>query len=150
MGGFIFFVFVAFFVIPALSKSAKRKKKPAKQKQWGQSHADILKAVQEQREKHGHSNAKQNTHSRLHANDESNVFPEDHLQRVRARDLRDRKKNQKIEEEIHSRKNRGVIRAGNKGRDDWGVHGETPLLKGSNVLVISAMLVVAYIIINMN
>ena len=122
MNFFFIALFVIFFVIPTITKAGKKNKRPKKsrprprpqQSNWGKSNAQMRN--------HGHDGSKRRTHQDLHSGDgDSNVFTQDHQARVRARDLRDRVKNRKMEKTIHGRNNKGITRAGNKGRDDWGV-----------------------------
>ena len=124
MNFFFIILFIIFFVVPAISKAGKKNKRSKKsrprpsprpqQSNWGASNAQMRSR--------GHDGTKGRTHQDLHSGDgDLNVFTEDHQARVRARDLRDLVKNRKIEKAMHGRQNRGITRAGNKGRDDWGV-----------------------------
>lgn len=133
---FIFvIVFIIFFVLPWFNKAKKKGKKsnrpaPSRNTKWGQTHEQI------KANKYGHSGAKNTAHKRLHSKDTSSAFPETHQERVRKRDLRDRIENRKMENTIHSRNNTGIIRASNKGRDDWGARGDKTSLGGLFALLI--------------
>ena len=136
---FFIIIFVLFFLIPWATKAnnkktSKKMKRAAQLKQntWGQTHTQIQK-------KHGHSGASNTAHKRLHNRDTSNAFPKGHQEHVRKRDLRDVRENSKMEQTIHSRKNVGIIRAGNKGRSDWGARGD----KGSLGFWIGLIFVIA-------
>lgn len=136
---YIFFiVFIIFFVLPWFNKAKKKNKKNArgssnKGSNWGQTHEQI------KANKYGHSGASNTAHKRLHSRDTSNAFPEEHQAHVRQRDQRDRIENRKMEETIHSRKNVGIIRASNKGRDDWGARGDKASLSGLLALLIGGV-----------
>ncbi len=135
---FFIIIFVLFFLIPWATKANKKSSKKIKraaqitQKTWGQTHTQI-------QDKYGHSGARNTAHKRLHNRDASSAFPKGHQEHVRKRDLRDVRENSKMEQTIHSRKNVGIIRAGNKGRSDWGARGD----KGSLRFWIGLIFVVA-------
>lgn len=141
MNGFLTFIFIIFFVVPILKNifggGAKTGKKASK---YGQSHAQIKKQIQN----HGHSGVKKQTHNRMHSNDGSSVFPADHQNRVQARDIRDTQKFKTMEKTMHSRKNRGVVKTGNKSRADWGARGDKEFFSLSNVLKLIVLVAIAY------
>lgn len=148
MDGFIFFLIFIFIIVPIFKnivsgKSAKKssrtnKSSTAGQKNWTQ----VQKLLQEQmkaqnknnsfgkkgrnqRDKHGHSNARRQTHDRMHSRDgNTDVFPESHRAHVQKRDARSRKDRQRIETMIHSKQNQTIHREGNQGVDNWGARGD--------------------------
>ena len=127
-------VFIVIFVLPwinkAKKKSGKSKRRPVpKNNNWGQSHQQI-------KNKYGHSGASNTAHKRLHSSDASSAFPKGHNENVKARDIRDAIENRKMEQTIHNRKNVGIIRAGNKGRSDWGSRGDKTSFTGLFVVLI--------------
>ncbi len=139
---FIFvIVFIIFFVLPWFNKAKKKGKKsnrpaPSRNNKWGQTHEQI------KANKYGHSGASNTAHKRLHSKDTSSAFPKGHRANVRKRDLRDQIEKRKMERTIHSSKNTGIIRASNKGRDDWGARGDKTSLGGLfALLIIGAVLV---------
>ena len=140
MDGFIFFIFLIFFVFPFLKKiSSASKKTGANYKQfskkmnsWGMDHGQV----------------KQRRHEQLHSQDNSQVFPEDHAARVRARDKRDRKEFMRMETNIHSRVNKAMTKVSNKSQSGWGSKGESGLTSSKAVLIVFLLLVLAYLIIS--
>ncbi|PHR59143.1 MAG: hypothetical protein COA43_09840 [Robiginitomaculum sp.] len=153
MGGFIFFIFLIFFIFPFLSKAFGGSKKK-KAKQWGQSDAEIRarqaqlhEVSQRLRHKYGHSGAKSNTHNRMHNNDGSSAFPDSHQARVRARDKKDSIKNAQIEKTLHSRQNFGISKIKNKGRSDWGTRSEAGMLSFRGILTMLGFALIAYIVV---
>ena len=140
MNWFFGLIFIVFFVVPFTKKmlvGGKTNTKPSKN--WGQTHEQIQK-------KYGHSGATNRAHKNLHNRDGSQVFPDSHQARVRARDKRDRAKNRKMEATMHSKSNRGIIKASNKGRSDWGERASGSPIKGLITLLILGL--IAYLVLN--
>lgn len=139
MNGFIFFAIFIFFVIPFLKSLNKNAKKPAPRNldrqrnasPWGEDHGQV----------------KQQRHQVLHRQDSFQVFPEDHADRVRARDKRDRKENRRMETNIHSRINEAMTRVSNKSRSDWGAKGDSGLMSSKGVVVFLLLILLAHFII---
>lgn len=137
MNGFILIVFLIFFAGPLFKKIfGVSKPKPKKASNWGQTHEQIKRQAQAKKNPHGHDGTRQQVHKTMHRQDGASVFPEEHQARVRARDLRDKIKNKKMESVIHSRNNRGIIRARSKGRTDWGERAHQGGSKGLIVFII--------------
>jgi hypothetical protein len=128
MSGFIFFLVLVFVVFPNLSKIGKAKRAAQKpkfksiQKTWGQTHTQIAKTKTDQ---YGHSDTRDVRHQQMHSKDGNQVFPEEHRNHVREREARDKQAKRKIEQGMHSRDNISILRAGSKGRSDWGVRGDS-------------------------
>lgn len=77
------------------------------------------------RDEHGHSDARKNTHQRMHSQDgNTNVFTESHQARVKKRDQRDRSERNRIEAMLHSKTSRSIVRDGNNSIDGWGKRGD--------------------------
>lgn len=139
MDGFIFLIFFIFFVLPFIKRINKGSKKTVSKykdlsknvKTWGMDHGQV----------------KQKRHRDLHRNDSSNVFPEDHDDRVRARDLRDRKELTRMESNIHGKNNRAMTKVSNKSRSDWGERGERGLTSSKSVVIFLLLLVLAHFIV---
>ncbi len=135
MNFFFVIIFIIFVVLPWFNKSKGKPKKKGPQTRkpvqsnWGMSHDEI-------KNKYGHSDKKNTTHKRLHQGDTNTAFPQEHQERVRQRDLRDTAANRKMEKNIHNAKNVGIIKAGNKSRDDWGVKGDKTSFTGLFMLII--------------
>jgi len=137
---FFIAIFVIFFVIPVIkranNKKAARKFKRAQKTRantWGKTHDQIAKTGTDQ---HGHSDAKARLRQRLRQQSGSGAFPKDHKIREQRRTMSDRLKNQKMEAAMHGKKNRAITKAGNKGRDDWGVRGEDMSATGLVIVVV--------------
>ena len=140
MNWFFVLIFIVFFVLPFTKKMfAGGKTNTKSSKNWGQTHEQIQK-------KYGHSGATNRAHKNLHSRDDSQVFPESHQARVRARDKRDQAKNRKMEAVLHGKNNRGIIKASNKGRSDWGERASSSPLKGLIALLILGL--IAYSVLN--
>lgn len=152
MGGFVFFLIFIFIIIPIFKNIIKNNTVggssekashssnagSAGQKNWTQ----VQKLLQEQmkarnnndnysrknrnqRDKYGHTKARQQTHDRMHSRDGNrDVFPEAHKARAQRRQARSRKDRQRMEAMLHSRKNRAIYREGNQGVDNWGARGD--------------------------
>ncbi len=155
MGNFVFFLFFIFFVLPILKgvfgggKGAKGKKTPAqirreleaKMARSGQKVLNKQSNPWEVKNKHGHSGARQRTHKTMHSRDGDNdVFPEEHLEHVRKRDIRDRAERARMEKTIHRSENNAIRQTGNKSVDGWGVRGEKG---GGGALVFLALAALA-------
>ncbi len=147
---FLIFIFVI-YILPRMVKNSAEKprstKPPAKPRQktqntpWHLDQAEIKRKMREFTDKHGHSGARRQTHRDLHRNDNADVFPENHAQRERMRDRKDRLNRAQMERASHSSKNRGVIRAQNHGRDDWGARGDRGFTSSQVVLTIILLLI---------
>jgi hypothetical protein len=130
MSGFIFFLIVVFVILPNLSKIGKSNTNGAKQKYktgqktWGKPHAQMTKVITD---KYGHSNKRSVRHKQMHSKDGNQVFPEEHKDHVREREKRDKRAVQVMENVMHGRKNQGITRVANKGREDWGTRGDAGL-----------------------
>lgn len=143
MDGFIFIIFLLFFVFPILKKINKAARKPAKKptskyrnlpkksNPWGVDHGQV----------------RQERHQQLHSQDNSQVFPEEHAERVRVRDKRDRKEHRRMETNIHSRDNNAMSRVSNKSRLDWGARGESGMTSSKGVAIFFLLLLLTYFII---
>lgn len=164
MSGFVFFAIIIFVVIPIIKNIAggTPAKKPASrtrsssgsnsgsgQKNWTQ----VQKLLQEQmraqnkntnfgkKDKHGHSGARRNTHNRMHSGDgDTRVFTESHQARVKKRDTRDRSERNRIEAMLHSKKNRSIVREGNKSIDGWGKRGDGASVGGLLFLLLFGLI----------
>jgi len=117
MSGFVFFAIIVFVIIPMIKnaakpkpakKSANKSRSGSRQQNWSQVQELLQQKINEQsskqRDAHGHSAARKNTHQRLHSRDgNTEVFPESHMARVRKRDMRDRSERNRIEAMLHSK-----------------------------------------------
>lgn len=143
MNGFFIFVFIVFFVVPLLKNifggGDKKGKKP---NNYGKTHNQIRNKTNN----HGHSTAKKRAHNQLHNRDNSTVFPKEHQAHVRARDIRDTQKFKVMENTIHNRKNRGVIKAGNKSSTGWGSRGDKEIISFTNIVKLVMVLAIAYVV----
>jgi len=137
--GFIFLIFLLFFVFPFLKRINKSAKKPTRKYRdlskktggWGLDHGQV----------------RQQRHRDQHKNDSSHVFPEDHDDRVRARNQRDLRELLKMERNIHSKQNRAMSRVSNKSRNDWGAKGESGMTSSKGVIIFLLLLLLAHFII---
>ncbi len=112
----------------------------------GQYQYDKQRALRN-RDAHGHSAARQNTHQRLHSRDgNKEVFPESHMARVHKRDMRDRSERNRIEAMLHSKKNTSIIRESNKGVEGWGVRGDAS--GGYGLLFLLLFGLIAFLVIS--
>jgi hypothetical protein len=138
MDGFIFLIFLLFFILPFLKRISKNPKKSAsnsrnyskKATPWGADHGQV----------------KQKRHGDMHRRDNSEAFPEDHAKRVRERDKRDRKENRRMETNIHSRMNDAMTKVSNKSDDGWGSKGESGMTSSKGVAIFFLLLFLAYFI----
>lgn len=149
MNGFFIFVFIVFFVVPLLKNifggGDKKGKKP---NNYGKTHNQVQNGqIRDKTNNHGHSTAKKRTHNQLHSRDNSSVFPKEHQEHVRARDIRDTQKFKVMEKTIHSRKNRGVIQASNKSSSDWGSRGDKEILSLTNIVKLVIVAAIAYAVV---
>ncbi len=137
MDGFVFILIFFFVILPivkSLSKSAnkasKRKNRASERSprpRLDQQLAQINARIQQSRgrDTYGHSNARNRVERELHAGDtDTNVFTPEHAQKVKARERHDRAMRKQIEAALHSKKNRAIIRDGNKGINGWGERGD--------------------------
>lgn len=168
MDGFFIFLFIAFLVIRNLMGDKTKKVVKSTnafqdlQKQLGippNLDKEDVKYAQKKRMlnrralamqlkqsgQFGHSDARQNSHDELHSQDNSDAFPDEHQAHVRARDSKDVRERQKMENTIHSKSNRGIIRVSNKSTDGWGAKGDTGLVN-VNVIAVGLFLLVLLLI----
>ncbi|NNC36270.1 MAG: hypothetical protein EX271_07585 [Acidimicrobiales bacterium] len=139
MDGFIILLFLIFFVIPFIKRMTKNTKKSVSKyrdlsknvKTWGMDHGQV----------------KQQRHRQLQKNNDSHVFPEDHDDRVRARDLRDRKELRRMETNIHGKHNKAMTKVSNKSRTDWGTKGEGRMTSSKSVMIFLLLLLLAHFVI---
>lgn len=140
MDGLIFFIFLIFFVFPFLKKINSATKKS------GKTYKDFSKKMNTWGLDHGQ--VKQKRHEQLHSQNNSDVFPEDHAERVRARDKRDRKEFRRMETNIHSRVNRAMTKVSNKSQTGWGSKGESGMTSSKTVMIAFLLLLLVYLIIS--
>jgi len=167
MGGFIFFLFLIFFVIPAIKnaagggKSAKgNKKRQNARRELAAKMAAARQTAQNkqknpwggqsgQKNKHGHSDDRQRTHENLHRRDSNeDVFPAEHLMHVTMRQKRDKAERARMEETIHHSENKAIKRTGNKGVDNWGARGDGIGNGGGFVVLVLGALAAYFVISN--
>jgi len=103
----------------------------------------------QQKNKHGHSGARQRTHTTLHSRDgNKDVFPEEHQEHVRKRSIRDRAERARMESTIHRSENNAIRQTGNKSVDGWGMRGDNNSGVGVFLILILGALAAFFVISN--
>jgi len=137
--GFIFLIFLLFFVFPFLKRLNKSSKKPTRK------YRNVSKKVSGWGMENGQ--VRQQQHKQSHKNVSSDVFPEDHDDRVRARDQHARREYLKMEKNIHSKQNNAMTRISNKSRNDWGSKGESGITSSKAVIIFLLLILLAHFIV---
>ena len=108
---------------------------------FGQNNNQRSQTRDTRRDQHGHSDARKQTHQRMHAKDgNKNVFTESHQARVNKRDQRDRSERNRIEAMLHSKTNRSIVRDGNNSIDGWGKRGDRSTSNGFLFLILFSLI----------
>lgn len=146
MAEFIIFVIVIFVIIPMLTNA---KKKPAKFKQKSKTNTQRAKKYIKPSAKYGHSGTRARVHKDLHRGDgDANVFSKSHAARVAARNRRDAIAKAKMKKSLDRHSRIAIMRAGNRGRDDWGARGDRGPHGFGSVLAIFVIGFIIYYLLN--
>jgi hypothetical protein len=147
MNGLIFFLFLIFFVFPILKNISKTTKKTKSKSKYQVIAEKLQQEARQRMEQGGHDGTRRRKHQQLHKNDGSDVFPDEHLEHVQARDRRDRQEYRKMEATIHGKKNRAMTKVANKSRTDWGTRGDSGLTSSRGIMIFVLLLALVYFII---